>query len=70
MINRPTDEEKVARYVGQSERIRKQVLRMVDSMTMTLDGVLDLKQERRLRRMINRSISVVNILGATITDEA
>lgn len=70
MITRPTDKEKVDRYVGQSERIRKQLIRLVESMAMTLDHVVDPPEERRLRRMINRSMSAVNILSANGEDKS
>lgn len=62
MINRPTDKEKVDRYVGQIERIRKQLHRLSESMAMQLDTVTEVYEERRLRKMLNRVIRGLNTL--------
>lgn len=61
MISRPTDKEKVDRYVGQVSRIKKQLQRLNESMITSLDGVVDLEEERRLKGMLNR---VMRAMGA------
>lgn len=62
MISRPTDKEKVDRYVGRVRSIKEQLRRLNESMITTLDGVTDPEEEARLKGMLTRVMRAVGAM--------